>query len=91
MHNSNRVLFSRLRNWQQYLPQATCSYLQQTHTPDCSPGNVSGQRHVACHGMILAADCTGSFAGVPASNGAAAGLNFGPWSCSSNRTCVYAG
>ena len=91
MHNSNRVLFSRLQNWQQYLLQATCSYLQQDHTQGCVLGNVSSLRHVACNGMILAADCTGSLAGAPASSGAAAGHSFGPWSCNSNGTCIYAG
>ncbi len=91
MHNSNRVLFSRLPNWQQYLLQATRSYLQQNHILDCSPGNVSDLRHVACNGVISAADCSGSLADAPASIGAAAGLSFGPWSCSPNRTCVYAG
>ena len=91
MHNSNRVLFSRLWNWQKYLPQATCSCLLQKEFRDGSSGQDSGSRHVACNGTIIAADCAGSLTSAPAPTGAAAGNSFGPWSCYSNGTCVYAG
>lgn len=91
MHNSNRVLFSRLRDWQQYQPQAACRHLQGNETRECPAAVVSAPRHIACDGLIVAQNCSASLVVAPGPSNAAPGAKFGPWSCSLNGGCKYFG
>ena len=101
MHNSNRVLFARLRDWQQYLPQTTCAVLQAAFAAGkpagCAEGTTGAARHVACSGAVVAQLCSNvedvgtslytSFGASPESDT----LLHGHWVCSTTGGCLYQG
>ncbi len=101
MHNSNRVLFSRLRDWQQHLPQTTCSAIRATFAAGESAGCQQGTRvavqHMACSGTVMALGCNGidePAASLSMPYGATTrpdAFAFGRWVCSTNGNCQYHG